>query len=360
MIFRQLIDASTSTVTYLLADQGSREAVLIDCVFEQHLRDLALIRELGLSLKKTLETHVHADHVTGAWLMKEATGSQILVAQASGAEGADGYLSHGDRVSFGSLELEVRATPGHTSGCLSFVLPAHRMVFTGDALLIRGAGRTDFQEGNPHQLFQSVREQLFQLPGDYVLYPAHDYAGRCSSTITEERQYNPRLGEHVREEDFVGYMQNLGLPHPNKLAIALPANLKCGRPQDPSLAPHPPDWGPVIRTYAGVWQIEPEWVHEHRAKLSVIDVREVEEARASPLGSVSGSQLIPLSALRDRAGEVARDRPVAVICPSGARSAIAATLLEKAGVERVANVRGGLLEWIALGLPTVRAPSPAS
>jgi sulfur dioxygenase len=358
MIFRQLIDAPTSTVTYLLADEGTREAVLIDSVFEQHLRDLALVRELGLSLKKTLETHVHADHVTGAWLMKVAAGSQILVARASGAVGADGYLSPGDRVPFGNLELEVRATPGHTSGCLSFVLASHRMVFTGDALLIRGAGRTDFQEGNPHELFRSVREQLFSLPGDFAVYPAHDYAGRCSSTIAEERTFNPRLGERVREQDFVGYMQNLGLSHPNQLAVALPANLKCGRPQDPSQAPHAPDWGPVIRTYAGVWQIEAEWVHQQGDKVCVIDVRELEEVRASPMGSVPGSQVIPLSVLRDRAGEVTRDRPVALICPSGARSAIAATILEKAGVRQVANVRGGLLEWIALGLPIVRASTP--
>jgi len=357
VIFRQLIDATTSTLTYLLADETSREALLVDCVFEQHLRDLALIRELGLTLTTTLETHVHADHVTGAWLMKHALGSKIGVAEASGAQGYDLGLSHGDVVKAGGLRLEVRATPGHTAGCLSFVLPERRMVFTGDALLIRGAGRTDFQEGDARQLFRSVREQLFSLPEDFTVYPGHDYSGRCSSTIAEERRHNPRLGDGVREQDFVGYMENLGLPHPNKLDVAVPANLVCGRPEDTTLIPRSPDWGPVIRTYAGVWQVEPEWVRTHTDELYVIDVREHEEVKASPMGSVPGSRVLPLSTLRARVDEVPRDRPVVVVCPAGARSAIAATILEKAGVERVANVRGGLLEWIALGLPTAVVPA---
>lgn len=354
MIFRQLIDATTSTLTYLLADEASGEAVLIDCVFEQHLRDLALIRELGLTLRMTLETHVHADHVTGAWLMKQALGSQIAVAKASGAQGYDVGLIHGDVVRVGALSLDVRATPGHTAGCLSFVVPEHKLVFTGDALLIRGAGRTDFQQGDAHRLFHSVREQLFSLPVDFTVYPGHDYSGRCASTIGEERRHNPRLGDGVREQDFVGYMDNLGLPHPKKLDVAVPANLSCGRPEDATEVPHAPDWGPVIRTYAGVWQVEPEWVHAHAGQLCIIDVRENQEVQASPIGSVPGSHVMPLSTLRERVDQVPRERPVVLMCPAGARSAIAATILEKAGVERVANVRGGLLEWIALGLPTAR------
>src|SRR5688572_23375606 len=272
MLFRQLIDNETSTFSYLLADESTREAALIDCVYEQHFRDLALLRELELRLTHTLETHVHADHVTGAWLMKQALNSAIGVSANAGAAGADLPYAHGDVISIGQLRLEVRETPGHTAGCVSFVLPAEKLVFSGDALLIRGAGRTDFQQGSAERLFRSVREQILSLPPDYAVYPAHDYDGRCSSTISEERRWNPRLGDGVREQDFVGYMKNLGLPHPKKLNLAVPANLASGRPGEASDAPRLPDWGPVIRTYAGVLQVEPEWVHQHSAELTVLDV----------------------------------------------------------------------------------------
>jgi glyoxylase-like metal-dependent hydrolase (beta-lactamase superfamily II) len=280
--------------------------------------------------------------------MKQALGSEIGVARAAGAEGVDRPFAGGEVLAVGGLRLDVRATPGHTDGCSSFVVAAHGSVFTGDALLIRGAGRTDFQQGDPHRLFHSVREQLFSLPDDTVVYPGHDYQGRCSSTIAEERAFNPRLGDAVREEDFVGYMNNLGLPHPKKLAEAVPANLCCGRPDR---APETPDWGPVIRTFAGVWQVEPEWVFGHRADVTVLDVREVDEIAASPLGRFPDARVVPLSVLRSRLEEVPRELPIVVACPTGARSAMAATILERAGVARVANLRGGLLEWTALGFP---------
>lgn len=353
MIFRQLFDPTSSTFTYLVADARTREAVLIDCVFEQHWRDRALLRELDLTLLATLETHVHADHVTGAWLMKQDAGSRIAVSRAAGVECADIRLDPGDAVTAGDLRLEVRATPGHTAGCVSFVLHEQKMVFTGDALLIRGAGRTDFQQGDAARLFRSVREQLFTLPDDYTVYPAHDYGGRCSSSIGEERRNNPRLGQGVREHDFVTYMANLGLPHPKQLAVAVPANHACGEPKA-SERPRLPDWGPVVRTYAGVWQVEPEWVHQHAGELTIIDVREAEEAGASPLQPIPGARVMPLSTLREHTGEVPRGRPVVLVCPAGARSAIAASILEKAGVERVANMRGGLLEYCAL----VQSPRP--
>ena len=351
MLFRQLIDGPTSTLTYLLADSQSREAVLIDSVFEQHLRDLALIRELDLKLLYTLETHTHADHVTGAWLMKQATGSRIAVSKSSGAEGADLYLSHGNEVSFGACALSIRETPGHTDGCVSYVLGDESMAFTGDALLIRGAGRTDFQQGDPKRLFMSVREQIFSLPPDCLLYPGHDYSGRTVTSVAEERKHNPRLGDEVRAVDFVAYMNNLGLPHPTRMAEAVPANLRCGRPKQGDVFPAPPTWGPLIRTFAGVWQVEPEWVHQHVAELFVVDVREQAEVEASPLGRLASSTVIPLSTLREHVDDIPRDRPVITICPAGARSAFAATVLEKAGIDRVANMRGGLLEWRALGFP---------
>ena len=160
LVFRQLFDPQSSTYSYLLADRLSREAVLIDPVFEQARRDAALLHELGLKLVATLETHVHADHVTGAWLLKERCGSTIVLAKASAATGADRYLAHGDRVQFGKRYLEVRATPGHTQGCLTFVLDDESMAFTGDCLLIRGSGRTDFQQGDAREMYQSVHMQI--------------------------------------------------------------------------------------------------------------------------------------------------------------------------------------------------------
>jgi sulfur dioxygenase len=164
VIFRQLFDASSSTYTYLLGDRASGEALLIDPVFEQVRRDAALVHELGLRLVWTLETHVHADHVTGAWLLKRRAGSAIALSAASGAEGADRLLCDGDRVAFGARHLEVRATPGHTNGCLTYVLDDQSMAFTGDCLLIRGSGRTDFQQGDPAAMYHSVRERIFSLP----------------------------------------------------------------------------------------------------------------------------------------------------------------------------------------------------
>jgi sulfur dioxygenase len=350
MIFRQLFDSATSTFTYLLADEITRTAILIDCVFEQHLRDLALIRELNLTLASTLETHIHADHVTGAWLMKEALGSTICVARAAGAEGADRELAPGDSVQTGQIELKVRATPGHTDGCLTYVSADQSVAFTGDALLIRGAGRTDFQGGSAARLFQSVHSQVFSLNDSCLLYPGHDYSGRTVTSVAEEKAYNPRLGTQVREEDFVGYMKNLNLPHPKKMADAVPANLKCGRPEKSLHDQSSPDWGPVVRTYAGVWQVEPDWVYAHSEELTLLDVREREEAEVDLLGHLKGAILLPLSELRHSVREVPEARPVVTICPSGARSAIAAQILEGAG-RKVANLRGGLLMWRDLGYP---------
>ena len=186
MIFRQLFDTETSTFSYLLADEGSRKAVLIDCVFEQHLRDLALVRELELDLLFTLETHVHADHVTGGWLMKQALGSRIALSADAGAEGLDCPLRDGDVVEFGATTLEVRATPGHTDGCLSYLLADHSVVFTGDSLMIRGAGRTDFQQGSAVTLYRSVHDQLYSLPDACLIYPGHDYSGRTVTGVAEE------------------------------------------------------------------------------------------------------------------------------------------------------------------------------
>ena len=214
LVFRQLFDPTSSTYTYLLADSDSREAVMIDPVFEEAPRDSALVRELGLTLLYTLETHVHADHVTGAWDLKQRLGSKIAVSGDGGADGADLYLKDRDRVKFGTRYLQVRATPGHTDGCLTYVLDDETMAFTGDCVLVRGCGRTDFQQGDPRAMYRAVHAQIFSLPESCLLYPAHDYRGLTVSSVGEERRFNPRFGGELCEDDFVGYMKNLGLPHP--------------------------------------------------------------------------------------------------------------------------------------------------
>ncbi len=348
ILLRQLFDQQSSTYSYLLADPATREAVLIDPVFEQVPREVALIGELGLTLLCTLETHVHADHVTGAWLLRKALGSRIVLAAAGGATGADRELRHGDLVHFGGRSLEARATPGHTNGCMSYVLDDHGMVFTGDALLIRGCGRTDFQEGSARQLYRSIHEQIFTLPGECTVYPGHDYGGSTASSVGEERRFNPRLGGAIREEDFVGYMANLGLAHPKLIDRAVPANKLCGKPATDVPAQGGQDWAPLRYTYAGLREIDPHWVEEHRDRVLVLDVREPGEFD-SVLGHIAGALLLPLGELRAKLDTVPRDRPVVAVCRSGARSARATQILDEAGF-RVANLAGGMLRWRAQGL----------
>jgi rhodanese-related sulfurtransferase len=281
--------------------------------------------------------------------MKRVFGSRIGLAREYGAANVDLPLSDGDIVRFGDEALEVRATPGHTAGCLSFVTTDRRMAFTGDALLVRGAGRTDFQQGDAHRLYRSIRERLMTLPDACAVYPAHDYEGRTSSTIGEERAFNPRIGGGAREEDFVGYMENLGLPHPKQLAVALPANMRAGEPEG-SRAPCAPDWAPVVTTYAGLTEIAPEWVARHRDEVSVVDVRSPSEY-GGELGHLEGALLVPLDELRARVADVPAGKPVVVVCQTGKRSGLGATILRKAGLERVANLAGGMVRWRELGLP---------
>jgi glyoxylase-like metal-dependent hydrolase (beta-lactamase superfamily II)/rhodanese-related sulfurtransferase len=354
LIFRQLFDPQSSTYSYLLADRTAREAILIDPVFEQSARDAALIKELGLKLVATLDTHAHADHVTGAWLLRKRLGSKIAISAASGAEGADIRLADGDRVSFGGRHITALATPGHTDGCMSFVLDNERMAFTGDALLIRGCGRTDFQQGDPHKLYLSIKTRIFTLPDDCLLWPAHDYRGLTVTSVAEEKAYNPRLGGNISEADFAGYMKNLGLPHPGQIEVAVPANMVCGRPADEAHATDDPGWAPLTFTFAGFWEIDPAWVEEHANELQIVDVRDEEEF-TGPLGHIAGARLLPLGELTNRSGEIEKDRPIVTVCRAGARSAQAATILKKAGFVQVANLAGGMLRWRAQNLPALGA-----
>lgn len=344
------MDLRSSTYTYLLADPATSFAVLIDPVLEQVRRDAALISELGLKLLFTLDTHVHADHISGAWLLKQRLGSRIAISARSGASEADLLLQAGDKVSFGNRSLEARSTPGHTNGCMTFVLDDQSMAFTGDALLIRGAGRTDFQQGDPATLYHSITRHIFSLPDSCLLYPAHDYKGLTSSSVMEEKRYNPRLGGERSEPDFVGYMKNLGLPHPKQIDVAIPANLRCGHIDAIADKPQEPDWAPLNYTYAGVYEIQPEWLFENRTKVQIVDVREANEYHGM-LGHIEGARLIPLSQLRDQCKELASNRPVIAVCRSGGRSARAVAVLEEAGFKQAANLAGGMIHWRSLGLP---------
>jgi glyoxylase-like metal-dependent hydrolase (beta-lactamase superfamily II) len=229
MQIRQLFDAETSTYSYLLWDEQTREAALIDSVDTQVERDLQLVQELELDLKYTLETHIHADHITGSGKIREKLGTEAVVHKNSQSECADLLLSDGDAIRLGGQEIQVLETPGHTDTCVSYHVEG--IVFTGDTLLIRGCGRTDFQSGDAAVLYDSIHRKLFELPDSTRVYPGHDYRGFSSSTIGEEKALNPRLGNNRAKSDFVDLMNSLDLDPPKKIDVAVPGNLGCGLKQ---------------------------------------------------------------------------------------------------------------------------------
>jgi sulfur dioxygenase len=224
MIFRQLFDRESSTYTYLLGDEISRHAALIDPVLVAVDRDLRLVAELGLELQTVLETHVHADHITAAGSLRRRAGART-VASVGGAPCVDTPVRHGDIVHVGAIAITVLATPGHSDDSVSFLVGDR--VFTGDALLIRSAGRTDFQNGNAGQLYDSIRRVLFGLPDDTRVYPAHDYRGLTMSTVGEEKRCNGRIAGRSRDQ-FIALMSGLNLPPPQNIDVAVPANRACG------------------------------------------------------------------------------------------------------------------------------------
>lgn len=225
----QDVDDRAESRSYIVADCSSGEAALIDSVIENVERDIRLIGELGLTLRFAVETHIHADHITGASRLRDRTGAEIVYGGGAKGEvdGADRFLFEGEALQLGRTALTALATPGHTNGCTSYVLPG--AVFTGDTLFIRGNGRTDFQGGSPEKLFDSVRGKLFALPDDTIVYPGHDYQGRVSSTIGEEKRFNERLNLSIDRTGFVDIMNRRHVPRPAKMDVAIPANMRAGR-----------------------------------------------------------------------------------------------------------------------------------
>jgi len=226
MMIRQLFDQDTWTYTYIVADEKTGEAAIIDAVKEKFDRDVKLIKDLGLTLKYALETHVHADHITSAGALRGEFGAKVALHESSESKCADVLLKDGEVIKVGDVEIKALHTPGHTNADTSYVVDG--AVFTGDALLIGGCGRTDFQAGNAEQLFDSITEKLFTLPDNTVVYPGHDYRGLTASTIGEEKAHNARLGQGKSKEEFVEIMNNLNLPNPARIDVAVPGNMVCG------------------------------------------------------------------------------------------------------------------------------------
>jgi glyoxylase-like metal-dependent hydrolase (beta-lactamase superfamily II)/rhodanese-related sulfurtransferase len=331
MLLHQLYDRETWTYTYLVADEVSRQAVLIDPVFEQAERDLALVTELGLILRYALDTHVHADHVTASGLLRERTGAKT-VASVRGAACADLKLQSGDRLELGTLVVEVLATPGHTDDSVSYRIGSH--VFTGDALLVRGTGRSDFQNGNSTQLYRSLQEVLFALPPETTVWPGHDYRGFSKSTIGDEMRYNPRVAGKSKDE-FIQIMDNLGLPQPAQMDRAVPRNQRCGAVASDQQEPD-----------AKVRDVEVADLTALAGKARIIDVRGPDEFEGE-LGHIEGAELVPLDTLERAQPGWDKKTPLLIVCRSGRRSLTAAELLVKAGFEQVMNLRGGMIAYRA-------------
>lgn len=340
LIFHQLFEKETSTYTYLLGDPASKEAVIIDPVVEMAERDVKLLDELGLKLKYVLDTHVHADHITASGEIRKRTGAKIGISSAYDLSCPDLHIEDGQKINFGNHTIIAIHTPGHTSGCLSYRIG--NMVFTGDALLIKGCGRTDFQGGSSEKLFQSVREKLFALPDDTVVYPAHDYRGFTKTTIGFEKQLNPRLNVSISKEQFVEIMANLKLAYPKlaypkKIQEAVPANLLCGMPLKSEI---------LTTGYVdGIPTITPENLHSELGHVIMIDVRGSDEFN-SELGHIPNAVLATLGPQLDKKldGEL-KNKEVVFICRSGKRSGEATKMAINKSFEKVYSLEGGMVRW---------------
>lgn len=352
MIFRQLFDSESCTYTYLLADELSREAALIDTVREQAERDARVLRELDLELKYLLETHVHADHITGVSALKQHfPKAQSVVSRLGGAPCANILSEDGQILQLGQLEIKVLATPGHTNGCVCYL--SEGRVFTGDTLLIRGCGRTDFQEGDPGKLYDNITRKLFTLPDETLVYPGHNYIGLTASSIWEEKRHNPRLAGKTREE-FIAIMNGLNLPYPKKIKESVPANLKCGNLAAITQAAPVNDTADTAKEnkMADIQQKQVDELYSlHQQPDSDrvwLDVRTPDEWDE---GIIPGAEKIELATLHEHLDELDKGKTYVVYCRSGGRSNRACQIMADAGFDRLINFSGGMMAWQDAGHP---------
>ena len=347
MIFRQLFDAATSTFTYLLGDELTREALLIDPVAEQIDRDALLVEQLSLKLKYSLDTHVHADHITAASLLRDRYGTESIVGAKAGAACTNIPVHDGSVIELGDIRIEVIETPGHTPGCVSYYIAEEGMLFSGDSLMIRGCGRTDFQAGDSAQMHHSIVSKLYQLPSTTRLFPGHDYRGHSFSTIEEEKKSNPRIPENESLESFQKTMAALKLARPKWIDAAVPANLACGRQRQDD---QPNAWAPTVLNTEGIPELMPKWVAAHRTEHILLDVREVHEL-SGELPALEDALRITLGELPNTLGRLSPEASVITICRSGKRSAVAAKILIDAGFKKVASMQGGMALFHSQALP---------
>lgn len=320
MIFKQFIDQASYTYTYILADENSKEAIIIDSVRDHLERDLSFLNENSLKLKYILDTHVHADHITGARYLRAATGAKVCLSDNAKVDSVDIRIKDNDVLEFGAHQLEVIETPGHTDTCCSFLV--EDMVFTGDTLLIHRCGRTDFQNGSAEALYESIINKLYTLPDNTKVYPGHDYDGVLHSSIAEEKKLNTRVKPNTTKEEFIETMNNLKLDQPKKIKLSVPANLKLGLSKELNVNEvkeiiNNPDYYLIdTRTPA-------EYDEEH----------------------IADSPLIVHSEITQHLEEIPKDKKVILYCRSGRRSMFAQWELEKLGYDNIYNMVGGILAW---------------
>ncbi len=345
MIFRQLFDGTSGTYSYLLASRHGGEALIIDPVLERVDRYLQLVRELDLRLVKAVDTHLHADHVTGLGELRDRTRCITVMGEHSRADVVSMRVAEGDHIEIEGLRLDVLYTPGHTDDSYSFLL-ADR-VFTGDTLLIRGTGRTDFQNGNPRAQYDSIFNKLMKLPDETLVYPAHDYKGETVSTIGEEKFFNPRL--KVRSVDeYVDLMNNLKLPNPKMMDVAVPANMHVGlRQQDIARR----GWALSAAEAIALCGC---------ADVAMVDLRENSERNKQ--GIIPGSLHAPYADLAATLGAggvlhelaAATGKRVVFYCAFGERSAMAVQAAQDAGLKSACHIEGGIAAWKSADGPLTR------
>lgn len=340
MIFRQLFDSVSSTYTYLLASRRGGEALIIDPVLEKVDRYIQLLQDLDLKLIKAVDTHIHADHITGLGALRDKTHCITVMGEQSGVDVVSMRVSDGDKIDIEGLSLDVLYTPGHTDDSYSFILPDR--VFTGDTLLIRGTGRTDFQNGDPRAQYESIFGRLLKLPDQTLIFPAHDYKGDTVSTIGEEKACNPRL--QVKSVDqYVDLMNSLHLPNPKMMDVAVPANLHMGLAQDE-----------VARRG---WAVSATQAKDivGRPDVVLIDLRERREREKH--GVIPGSLHAPYPALADnvKSGGVLHQlgtttsHQLLFYCAFGERSAMAVQAAQEAGLTGARHIQGGIEAWRVAG-----------